>query len=105
MRVVLHLDPDSIEITERKDDGAFPWLIGVSGLQQGVRAGHLQGLFNTAAPSVQITFDNSDGGFAALCDFPLRTFVEIFDDQDELYFEGLVQSADFGPHVVLTVES
>lgn len=105
MRAVFHLDPDPIEITERQDDGPFPWLIAVSGLQLAVRAGHLQGLFNTGGASASLTFDNSGGKFAALCDFPLRTFVEIFDDQDELYFEGLVQSVDFGPHVKISVES
>jgi hypothetical protein len=105
MRVVLHLDPDSIEITEKDAGGPFPWLIGVPTLQLGVRAGHLQGLFNTEAPHGDLTFDNSGGQFAEFCDFPLRVYVEVFDDADELYFEGLVQFVKFGPHIVYTVEA
>lgn len=105
MRVVLHLDPDDIEIVEPGGDGPFPFLLAVDSIQVGVKAGHLKGLFNVEAASCRLSFDNIGDKFVDLADYPLRVFVEVFDDNDESYFEGLIQAVEYGPAVTITLEA
>lgn len=104
MRAVLHLDPDNIEITEPGPE-AFPFLLEVDSVQIGVRAGHLAGGFSGGGGNCRLVFDNTDDKFIRIDDYPLRVFVEVFDDNDELYFEGMVQDVVFGASVVVTLEA
>lgn len=102
MRLVLALDPSAVEFCGPTAGGPYPYLLMVGELRTAARAGQAIGIASTEAPSVTVTLDNCARRAATIIRRPLRVFAEIYDDADELFFEGIVASIEYGR--VLTLE-
>ncbi len=102
MRLVLDLDPSQIEFVEPLDAGPNPFLLSVGTLRQAARAGHLEGIGSSESPSVDITLDKAA---RKIIGRPLRARATIYDDDDELYFVGLISGGTYGAVINLTVEA
>lgn len=90
MRLVLALDPSALEFTEPGSGGAYPLLVDVGTMREGVRVGNSIGIAANESSSVEVTLDNRGKRAATIIDWPLRASAEIYDDNDELYFAGTV---------------
>lgn len=105
MRAVVHADDVALVFTRPKDGGTFPLLVEVSPLLVAAEAGHIEGLGVGESANCQIILDNSKGIASKLLDHPLRNRVEVFDDDGDVFFTGLVQRFDEGTTLALTLES
>jgi hypothetical protein len=105
MRLLLYCDPSTIEISELGDAGAFPWLAGVGNLNVAARAGHLAGIGATEAPNLTVQIDNDRQQATALLGRPLRVAAEVYDDNGDLFFAGLVSTVVYGITYDVTIES
>lgn len=105
MRLVFYFDGATAEIGGRSSDGPYPWLAGVGNLNIAARAGHLSGIGATESPNLAATIDNEGKQATALLGRPLRVPVDAFDDDDALFFSGLVSGVTYGPALAVTVEA
>lgn len=95
----------ALEFVSPTTDGEFPWLTFVGTLIQEARAGHLEGIGTVQTASLQVELDNEDKQASSLLGRPLRALADVYDDDDELFFSGLVQSLRYGRTMKLGLEA
>lgn len=105
MRVVLGLEPSAIEFKEGNSGGAYPYLIGVGALREAARTGSAIGIAGAESSSVSVSLDNRAKKLTAIARRPLRVGVEIYDDDDNLFFAGTVSSVEYGDDVTWQVDA
>lgn len=104
MRLKLFLPSFALNLT-RNDDGPYPWLMTVSPLSIGARAGTPAGLGVTESSNMTVIIDNRDNQFTRILRNPLRSRAEFYDDDDQLAFEGIVSATIPGLNVSLEIEA
>lgn len=102
MRLVLALDPSSIEFGEANSGGSYPYLKSVGELRTAARAGQAVGIAATESSSVTVVLDNGGKRVAKIIGRPLRAHADIYDD-GELFFSGIVSSIEYGDDVTLEI--
>jgi hypothetical protein len=102
--LVLRFEPNPIEFTLPEALGPYPYVLEFSNLRLAARAGHLSGLGVGESPSMQVKLTNREGRVARMIGQPLRVLAEVWED-GELYFAGLVQSAEYGRQIALNIEA
>lgn len=105
MRLVLDVRGTQIEFTEPGTDAPYPWLAKVGNLLLAARAGHLSGLGIGETANVIVDLDNANRQFSSLVGYCPRARATLYDDDDDVYFDGLVQQVAFGQTCALTLEA
>ena len=105
MRLVLDLGGNEIEFTEPLSGGAFPYLLEVGELRIAARAGYLSGLGVGESPSLAVTLDNAGNRAADIIGAPLRAAASVYDDDDSVYWSGIVSAASYGRTIGLTIDA
>lgn len=95
----------SLEFVEPGVDGPYPWLVKVDTLLLAARAGHLEGVGVGETANMRVELDNSDRQASALIGHAPRMRAWVYDDDDELYFAGLIQRIDYAHPLVLNLEA
>lgn len=103
LRVVV--EGATLEFTEPRAGGPYPWLIGRGELHMQARAGHLEGLGATESPSLPVTLDNDGGQAVAALGRPLRALATMFDDDGDEQLSGLIARVAPGRTLELTIEA
>jgi len=102
---VLDLGGNEIEFTEPLSGGAFPYLLEVGELRIAARAGYLSGLGVGESPSLAVTLDNAGNRAAGIVGAPLRATASVYDDDDSVYWAGIVSAASYGRTIGLTIDA
>jgi hypothetical protein len=104
-RVAVELDSATVEFARPDADAPFPWFMRVSPLRMAARAGTPTGLGVAQTPSVDVVIDNANAQAKAILGHPMRRRVTIYNEDDSIYFEGLVQRMRVSHSLVLVVEA
>lgn len=105
MRLVLILPPSQIAFTDPTDDGPHPFLLGVSTLRSTARPGQSTGISSGDRGSLEVTLDNPNNHVALIIGSPLRVQATVYDDDDNLFFRGVVSRVHHGRVITLSLES
>lgn len=85
---------------------ARSWLVDVSGLALAARGAAFEQLANAPeGASISVKLDNAGRQASQLLGRPLRVCADVYDDDDELYFAGIVQAIEYGPNLTLQIEA
>lgn len=103
MRLVLTIGGTAIEFTEPLSDGAFPYLVAVSGPKIQARAGYISGLGVGEAPSMTASLDNTDNRVANIIADALRCRADHYEDDGSLSFSGVVSGIKHSCTTVLSI--
>lgn len=109
MELRLYIDPDApltfVDPTVAPADApdAYRWLLDVGDLVLQARTGQFRGAFSNPSANVAVKLDNCERQAAVLIGQPLRSWAEIRDDDDNLYFAGLVQGITYGTALALDI--
>lgn len=105
MRLVLTLGGAQVEFTEPLSGGQFPYLLEVGVLRIQARAGYLSGLGVGESPSLSVTLDNSANRVADIIGAPLRARATVYDDDESVFWAGIVSGISYGRTLDITVEA
>jgi hypothetical protein len=106
MRLVVALTPSALEITPLNDpSGAHRYLISIGALHLAARAGNPSASDAGESPSLAVTLSNEGKRLSAIAGCPMRARVDVYDDDDALFFSGLIASISFGRAIVWTLEA
>jgi hypothetical protein len=94
MRLVLALDPSSVDFGEKNSGGPHPYLLTVGKIRKVARTGSAVGIASTEGASVTVTLDNRGRKVTKIADRPLRVKSYIYDDADALIFSGIISSVE-----------
>jgi hypothetical protein len=109
MELRLYIDPDAplafIETTVAPADApnAYRWLLDVGDLVLLARTGQYKGPFSNQSANVAITLDNEGRQASELVRSPLGVRATILNDDDSVYFSGLVQGLAYGTRLQLDI--
>lgn len=109
MELRLYLDPERplsfVDVTTlpAAAPDAWPWLLGATGLALSVRTGSLRGRFSEQNPSMSVELANDARQASTLLGRPLRVPAEVFDDDGNSQFIGLVQAIAYGTTLTLEI--
>lgn len=104
MRLVIEHGGVELEFVRPNVDGAYPWLGDVGTLLLRARAGHIEGVGVGESANMTVALDNRDRQASTLLERPLRDRATIYDDDNDLFFDGIVQAVDYGPTLTLGIE-
>lgn len=102
MRLELALPPSVLTFTYARDGGPLPWLLKVGTLRLQARVGQ-SGSAETA--SMEVTIDNSGRQAADVIDHPLRARATVYDDDDSIFFDGVVSFVEYLRIITLTIQA
>lgn len=105
MRLVLTIGANPVEFAEVGSGGGFPYLLDVGDLHVAVRAGYLSGLGVGESPSLAVTLDNTGNRAAGIIGQPLRARATVYDDDDSVYWSGIVSTIEYGRTVAMNIEA
>jgi hypothetical protein len=105
MRVVIDLLGAPIEFSERLSGGAHPLLDDVGTLHESARTGNQYGIGVDESPNLAVRILNADNEGARILGRPLRAAATVYDDEEALFFEGIVSSMKLGRVIELTIEA
>lgn len=81
------------------------WLTNVSGLNLSARAGAFQLAGATENATISVELDNRERQASELIGQPLRARAWAYEDDGRLYFDGTVQSINYGTSLSMSVEA
>lgn len=105
MRLTIDLGGSLAEVTERRNAGPYPWLVGTGPMLLAARAGHLDGIGVGETANVRVEIDNARGQASALIGYAPRAPATLYDDAGSVYLTGLAQEIEYGDPLVLTLEA
>lgn len=105
MRLVLAIPPGSLEFTEPNTGGAYPLLASVGTLRVAARAGDAIGIAASASSNISVTLNNAGHKAALLIGAPLRVGATVFEDNGDVFFDGIVAVVEYGGTIVLEIDA
>lgn len=100
MRLVLGISSGSLEFTEPNSGGAYDLLLSVGTMRVAARAGDAIGLAANESSSIAVTLNNAGRRAAKLVGAPLRVRGQLYDKNNDLFFDGVVAMIDYAPRTI-----
>lgn len=104
LKVILYLS-SPLTFTFPIDSGPYPWLDSVGTKRAKVRAGHIPSIGANETPSIDFNLNNVNNVASTLIGIPLRKKVEVYDDNDKLFFSGLVSKIAYGSVLIVSSDA
>lgn len=83
----------------------YPWLSKIGNLLLAARAGHLDSVGSDESANLSVELDNSDKQASDLLGYRPRAQCWLYDENNELFFSGLIAEIDYGYPLVLTIQA
>lgn len=106
MRLIVALMPSALEITPLNDpDGAHRFLISVGTLRIAASAGNPAASDAGLSASLTVSLSNEGKRLSAIAGCPMRARVDVYNDDESVFFSGFIASITFGRVIEWTLES
>lgn len=105
MKLVVTRGGARLEFTPPGSGGEFPWLSKVGTLAIVARAGHLDGAVVESESTLEFDLDNTARQAATLLGHCVRATAEVYDDNGELFFFGLIQRVTYDAMLAGSIEA